>query len=149
MCSYNVCISSHRLFFTSWKRCFYHRKFLEIFFTNTEHLQINKTLRFSHLVVPNSCDPMDCGLQASLSMGFSRQEYCSGLSFPSPGDLHDLKSNLVSCMAGRYFTSWATREALGHLRRCTKREMGKGHEYVCHRRKIQVVDINSILHLTH
>ena len=27
--------------------------------------------------------------QASLSMGFSRQEYWSGLSFPSPGDLHN------------------------------------------------------------
>ena len=27
--------------------------------------------------------------QAPLSMGFSRQEYCSGLSFPSPGDLPD------------------------------------------------------------
>ena len=26
-------------------------------------------------------------LQAPLSMGFSRQEYCSGLPFPSPGDL--------------------------------------------------------------
>ena len=25
--------------------------------------------------------------QASLSMGFSRQEYWSGLPFPSPGDL--------------------------------------------------------------
>ena len=28
--------------------------------------------------------------QASLSMGFSRQEYWSGLPFPSPGDLPDL-----------------------------------------------------------
>ena len=27
--------------------------------------------------------------QASLSMGFSRQEYWSGLPFPSPGDLPD------------------------------------------------------------
>ena len=27
--------------------------------------------------------------QAFLSMGFSRQEYWSGLSFPSPGDLFD------------------------------------------------------------
>ena len=27
--------------------------------------------------------------QASLSMGFSRQEYWSGLTFPSPGDLPD------------------------------------------------------------
>ena len=27
--------------------------------------------------------------QAALSVGFSRQEYWSGLSFPSPGDLPD------------------------------------------------------------
>ena len=27
--------------------------------------------------------------QTPLSMGFSRQEYWSGLPFPSPGDLHD------------------------------------------------------------
>ena len=27
--------------------------------------------------------------QGPLSMGFSRQEYCSGLPFPSPGDLPD------------------------------------------------------------
>ena len=30
---------------------------------------------------------MDCSPQAPLSMGFSRQEYWSGLPFPSPGDL--------------------------------------------------------------
>ena len=30
---------------------------------------------------------MDCRLPAPLSMGFSRQEYLSGLPFPSPGDL--------------------------------------------------------------
>ena len=29
-------------------------------------------------------------LQAPLSMGFSRQEYWGGLSFPSPGDLLDV-----------------------------------------------------------
>ena len=33
------------------------------------------------------CDPIDYALQASLSMGFSRQEYWSGLPFPPPGDL--------------------------------------------------------------
>ena len=32
------------------------------------------------------CDPMDCSLPGS-SPGFSRQEYWSGLPFPSPGDL--------------------------------------------------------------
>ena len=35
----------------------------------------------------NSWDPTDYACQAPLSMGFSRQEYWSGLSFPSPGDL--------------------------------------------------------------
>ena len=39
---------------------------------------------------PTLCDPMNCiARQAPLSMGFSRQEYWSGLPFPSPGDLPD------------------------------------------------------------
>ena len=33
------------------------------------------------------CDPMDSTHQSPLSMGFPRQEYWSGLPFPSPGDL--------------------------------------------------------------
>ena len=35
------------------------------------------------------CDPWTVAkdLPGALSMGFSRQEYWSGLSFPSPGDL--------------------------------------------------------------
>jgi len=32
---------------------------------------------------------MDGGYQAPPSMGFSRQEYLSGLPFPSPADLPD------------------------------------------------------------
>ena len=35
-------------------------------------------------------------LQAPLSMGFSRQEYWSGLPFPSPGDLPDPRIKLRS-----------------------------------------------------
>jgi len=38
---------------------------------------------------PTLCNPMDCTCQAPLSMGFSRQEYWSGLSFPPPEDLLD------------------------------------------------------------
>ena len=34
-------------------------------------------------------NPWTVAYQASLSMGFSRQEYWSGLPFPSPGDLPD------------------------------------------------------------
>ena len=39
---------------------------------------------------PTLCDSMDCvAHQASLSMGFSRQEYRSGLQYPAPGDFPD------------------------------------------------------------
>ena len=38
---------------------------------------------------PTLCDPMDCSPPDSTCMGFSRQEYWSGLPFPSPGDLPD------------------------------------------------------------
>ena len=40
----------------------------------------------SHSVMSNSCDPM-----APVSMEFCRQEYWSGLPFPSPGDLPDTR----------------------------------------------------------
>ena len=33
------------------------------------------------------CDPMDSSLPGPPSMGFTRQQYWSGLPFPSPGDL--------------------------------------------------------------
>ena len=35
---------------------------------------------------------MDVSHQAPLPMGFSRQEYWSGLPFPSPGDLPDKRT---------------------------------------------------------
>ena len=38
-------------------------------------------------VVSDSATPWTVACQAPLSMGFSRQEYWSGLLFPSPGDL--------------------------------------------------------------
>ena len=39
---------------------------------------------------PTLCDPMDyITHQAPVSMEFSRQEYCSGLLFPSPLELPD------------------------------------------------------------
>ena len=36
--------------------------------------------------------------QVPLSVGFSRQEYCSGLPFPPPGDLPDPGTEPVSPM---------------------------------------------------
>ena len=55
-------------------------------------------------------------LQAPLSMGFSRQEYWSGLPFASPGDLPGLEIKPISLvspvLAGWFFTTRATWEAL-------------------------------------
>ena len=54
--------------------------------------------------------------QAPLSMGFSRQEYWSGLPCPPPGDLPNLGIEpmpLTSpALAGRFFTISTTWEAL-------------------------------------
>ena len=41
----------------------------------------------NHLVMSKSVTPWTVAWQAPLSKGFSRQEYWSGLPFPSPGDL--------------------------------------------------------------
>ena len=57
--------------------------------------------------------------QASLSMGFSRQEYWSGLLCPPPGDLLDPGIKLASLMslvlAGGFFITGATSEALFNI----------------------------------
>ena len=45
-------------------------------------------------------------------MEFYRQDYWSGLSFPSSGDLSDPRVEPgCPAVAGRFFTVWATREA--------------------------------------
>ena len=53
--------------------------------------------------------------QAPLSMGFSRQEYWSGLPFPPPGDLPDLGVKSASlkspALAGGFFTTSTNWEA--------------------------------------
>ena len=54
--------------------------------------------------------------QAPLSMGFSRQEYRSGLPYPPPGDLSDPGTEgmplTAPALAGGFFTTGATWEAL-------------------------------------
>ena len=50
--------------------------------------------------------PWTVANQASLSMGFPRQEYWSGLPFPSPGDLPEPGGKPASpAMAGGLFTA--------------------------------------------
>ena len=62
------------------------------------------------------CDPMDCAYEAPLSMEFSRQEYWSGLPFPSPGNLSNPRIEPVSlvspALTDGFFTTSTTWEAL-------------------------------------
>ena len=56
----------------------------------------------SRSVVSDSATPWTVAHQTPLSMGFSRQEYWSGLPFPTPGDLlgpETEPTSLVSCVS--------------------------------------------------
>ena len=54
----------------------------------------------------DSGTPWTIAYQAALSMGFPRQEYWSGLPFPSPGDLPNTGTELPSpALAGGFFTT--------------------------------------------
>ena len=67
-------------------------------------------------VISDSATPWTVAHQALLSMGFSRQEYWSGLPCPPPGDLPNSGIKPVSLMspalAGGFFTNSTIREAL-------------------------------------
>ena len=62
-----------------------------------------------------SATPWSVARQAPLPMGFSRQDYWSGLPFPLPGDLPDLGMELASLtspvLAGGFFTTGTTWKA--------------------------------------
>ena len=53
-------------------------------FMQTAHLESESEVAQSCLTL---CDPMDCSLPGSPVHGIFRQQYWSGLPFPSPGDL--------------------------------------------------------------
>ena len=65
---------------------------------------------------------MDVACQAPLSMGFSRQEYWSGVPFPSPGDLPDPGIEPVSpALAGEFFTTEPPQCMKSGLTECQQR----------------------------
>ena len=70
----------------------------------------------SHSVVSDSVNSWTVAHKAPLSMGFSRQEYWSGLLCHTPGDLPDAgivpKSLRSPSLAGGFLTTNATWEAL-------------------------------------
>ena len=69
---------------------------------------------FSHVQLCAALWTVAC--QAPLSMGFSRQEYWSGLPCSPPGDLPDPgikpSSFKYSALTGKFFTTNATWEAM-------------------------------------
>ena len=96
---------------------------------------------FSHVQLFET--PWTVAHQAPASMGFSTQEYWSGLPFPSPGDLPDPGIEPTSLMspalAGRFFTTSATWEPLSSVRFNTSRLPAMhrapwGQERVCSRK---------------
>ena len=67
---------------------------------------------FIHQVVSDSFVTLwTVACQAPLSMGFPRQEYWSGLPFPSAGDLPDPGWTLHLYTGRQILYHWATREA--------------------------------------
>ena len=71
--------------------------------------------------------PQTAVCQAPLSMGLLRQEYWSGLPFPSPGDLHDPGieplSPVASAGAGRFFNIEPPRKPSVEYYLATKNEV--------------------------
>ena len=62
---------------------------------------------------PTLCNFKNCSLLGCLSMEFPRQDYWSGLPFPSPGDLPRPRDKTgISCIGRWILYHWATRTAL-------------------------------------
>ena len=77
----------------------------------------------SHSLVSNPfATPWTVACQAPLFMEFSKQEYWSGLPFPTPGDLPDpgiKPASLVSpTLADGFFTTVPTGKPFGNLQMC-------------------------------
>ena len=58
---------------------------------------------------PTVCDPMDCSLPGSLTMGYPKQEYWNRLQFSTPGDIPnsgiEAPSPEMPALAGLFFTT--------------------------------------------
>ena len=89
-----------------------------------DEYQCQSVCMLSPEVMSNSATPWTATCQAPLSMGFPRQEYWSGLPFPSPGDLSNPVIEPTSpALAGGFFTTKPhsfsfTYQQLGLLRSC-------------------------------
>ena len=78
----------------------------------TQFFYLWSEVKVAHLC-PTLCNPLSCSLPGSSVKEFSRQEYWSGLPFPSPGGSSWPRDQTrVSCIGRRILYPWATRESL-------------------------------------
>ena len=105
---YNVALVSA----VQQRESFIHICICILFFSRAGHYRLLSRVPcaiqlFSCSVMSDSfATPWTVSCQAPLSMGFSRQEYWSGLPFPSPGDLPDLGLALMfPTLVGRSLTT--------------------------------------------
>ena len=67
------------------------------------------------------CDPMDCSPPGLSVDGISQARILERVAIPfSRGSSQPRDWNWVSCIAGRFFTIWATREGHGQLTKCSR-----------------------------
>ena len=89
---------------------------------------------FSHVQL--FATPWTIAHQAPVSMGFSRQDYYSGLPCPSPEDLPDPWIKLAFLMspplAGGFFTTSATWEASVYIEKGKERKVAQSCPTLCH-----------------
>ena len=72
---------------------------------------------------PTLCDPMDC-----IDHGILQARILEGVAFPfSKGSSQPRDWTQVSCIVGRFFTGWATREALKEERTGLPRKVQNYH----------------------
>ena len=78
---------------------------------------------------PNLCNPMNCSLPGSSVHGILQARVLERVAILSKGSSQPTDWTKVSCIAGRFFTVWAMREAHltynKHLNTCWGRERKK------------------------
>ena len=79
-------------------------------FSNREK-KITLKVSVSHAVMSDSCNPMDCSLPGCSVHGILQAKILEWVTFPfSRGSSQPRGQTQVSCIAGKFFTIWATRE---------------------------------------
>ena len=91
----NVSIQCHIYLNTALSTSYMFWYFALIFYEDVQYLLVRKKCKVLVTpLCPTLCDLWPVAHQAPLSMGFSSQDYWSGLPFPSPGDLPYPELNL-------------------------------------------------------